>query len=344
MVEVSVVLPFNRLDQYLNVALDSILLSSLSDLEVLLVSDGIDILEAKKFLSSIDDPRVSVVLSKGKGIVAALNTGWEVSKGTFIARMDGDDICHTERLGLQLEFLKSHPNSIVVGSNLNLICEHGTHLGIRRFRALINRANLFKPFDSPTAHPSTMIRKSFSRQEGPYREFYAGFQAEDFDLWNRILRSGSLANLRRPLLSYRIHAGQVSTTKASAVALSTNVAVLVDIHESYSKTGKPVSVSTEPNKLLAELTDPNRVAELTILGKLRFHSYIGYRGAFRILTGLRDRLSSSSSQGHSEPILEAGKLNIFLSICLVPLVAFKHFGSAIRYLKRRNNPCPHCVG
>src|SRR5262249_37432132 len=51
-----------------------------------------------------------------RGMALALNAGISPSAGTFIARMDSDDICFAERFAEQWEVVRRHPEVDVVGS------------------------------------------------------------------------------------------------------------------------------------------------------------------------------------------------------------------------------------
>ena len=89
----TVLLPFFNADATLDEAIESILVQTESDWELLLVDDhstdhSRDIADSWR----TRDSRVQVHTNKGKGIVDALNTGIERSKGEWVARMDSDDI------------------------------------------------------------------------------------------------------------------------------------------------------------------------------------------------------------------------------------------------------------
>ena len=61
------------------------------------------------------DDRITVINQENEGIVAALNRGLAISRGLFIARMDGDDIAAPDRFKIQYEFLRGYPDVVVVG-------------------------------------------------------------------------------------------------------------------------------------------------------------------------------------------------------------------------------------
>ena len=87
---VSVVLPVRDGGSWLAAAVDSILGQTLRDLELLVVDDHSRDAAAERLDRS--DPRLQVIDSVGRGVSAAFNTGLARARGTFIARMDADDI------------------------------------------------------------------------------------------------------------------------------------------------------------------------------------------------------------------------------------------------------------
>ncbi len=209
--QVTVLLPFHRDDAFFREALRSVLDSVGCDLEVLLVADD----RAKAALPALrvefDDPRIRFSENPGNGLVSALNHGLEIASHELVARMDSDDVCLPTRFQRQAEVLASESSVALVGSQLEIICQHGTVLGQSRYPRSLGRGT--KPYLAKVAHPSVMFRKSLVVQAGGYRgEFEA---AEDLDLWNRLLELGGFMNLDTRLLRYRVHKDQVSNTQAN---------------------------------------------------------------------------------------------------------------------------------
>ena len=53
------------------------------------------------------------------------NTGLSISRGTWIARLDADDLCEPERLEKQVRFAKEHQDLGLVGSGFLEIDDNG---------------------------------------------------------------------------------------------------------------------------------------------------------------------------------------------------------------------------
>jgi hypothetical protein len=97
--------------------------------------------------------------------------------------------------------------------------------------AIRNNA-IFKPIGSQVAHPAVLFRKDIFESAGHYRQGYPA--AEDFDLWNRMLRFGKFRNILRPLTNYRQHEAQISIVKRSQQLNSTRAIAIQDLTDSIS--------------------------------------------------------------------------------------------------------------
>jgi glycosyltransferase involved in cell wall biosynthesis len=115
---ISIIMPFQNTEQYLPACIDSIIAQSYTDWELIAVNDhssdhSFEVIAdyAKR------DSRIRVINSKGKNILSALQTGYEVCTGSIIGRMDSDDIMHPRKLELlALKLMASPVKSIVAGS------------------------------------------------------------------------------------------------------------------------------------------------------------------------------------------------------------------------------------
>ena len=84
---------------YFEDCLKSIINQTYVKLQILLINDDSDdeSLELAKKMRDRDS-RIEILNNKGNGIIDAINTGVEMSKGKFITRMDADDIMSPEKI------------------------------------------------------------------------------------------------------------------------------------------------------------------------------------------------------------------------------------------------------
>lgn len=145
-----------------------------------------------------------------RGVAAALNFGLERCETRLVARLDADDVAHSGRFAEQIAEFERDRDLVLLGSAAIMIDERGRVMGSIqpatdpvKLRRRLRWRNQF-------VHPSVMFDLAAVLEEGGYRA-QAGF-AEDYDLWLRLSRRGSVRNLPRAWISYRMHPGQVTRT------------------------------------------------------------------------------------------------------------------------------------
>jgi glycosyltransferase involved in cell wall biosynthesis len=195
---------------YLAEAVESVLAQTYADLELVAVDDGSQD-DSRAILEGYAerDSRVRLLANeRNLGISATLNRGWREARGTYIARLDADDVALPDRLARQVEFLDNHPAVAVVGGAAIIIDATGRRGAIMRFptRSAAIRSTL--PRHNCLAHPSVTMRRAALEALGGYRFDHV----EDYDLWLRISERFQLANLPDPVILYRRHVDQISFT------------------------------------------------------------------------------------------------------------------------------------
>lgn len=192
---------------FLREAIESILGQTLSDFEFVIVNDA-STDDTRTIIQSYSDRRIHLVENTTTiGLAASLNRGLGVAKGTYIARMDCDDVSFTHRLERQVQFLETHQDICVCGSWAELIDEANRPQGLRR-KPTGDEIRAGYWLTSPIIHPSAIIRRA---QLGNLEYDVSLSCAQDYDLWFRIAQRCKVDNIPETLLRYRIHAESVSS-------------------------------------------------------------------------------------------------------------------------------------
>ncbi len=202
---VSVVVPtFNEAPASLTASFDSLIAQTHANFECLVVDESSDpgLADACQALCR-RDPRFRYIRPPERvGLAASLNLGIAQAVGAYIARFDGDDLCHPERLAAQVAYLQSHSDIDLVGCALEIIDDAGEVSALRRYPAEHDAIARRMQFTSAIAHPTVVIRAAVLQAAGGYDPRFR--YAEDLELWLRLLGRGArFANLERPLLKYR---------------------------------------------------------------------------------------------------------------------------------------------
>jgi glycosyltransferase involved in cell wall biosynthesis len=214
--EISVIMAVFNAERFLRPAIESILAQTFENYEFIIVDDGSSDSTAT-IVESFPDARIKFVRQQHKGLVPTLNHALTLARGEFVARMDGDDISHPERLERQLEFLRSHPQHALVGATYAVVDEQDN---VTRVEAVLlddEDIRIEIAVRNPFAHGSVMLRRAALDSSDVYHDVPS---AEDWDLWLRLSQRWQMANLPEVLYSWRQTAGSILHTNRQSVSRS----------------------------------------------------------------------------------------------------------------------------
>jgi glycosyltransferase involved in cell wall biosynthesis len=210
---ISVCMPVYNAYRYVAEAVESILNQTLGDFEFLIIDGGSTdgSLEILKHYAA-RDPRIRLLSQTTRGIVPALNELLDQSQGEFIARMDADDISLPGRFEHQVDYLRAHPECLLVGCRAWYCDAEGDPLSEYPTLEGHNAIDAFHfEMKGPALiHPSIMMRRDAVFAVGKYRGSYA----EDVDLYLRLAEHGRLDRVPQFLLNYRVHGTNLSFSAA----------------------------------------------------------------------------------------------------------------------------------
>ncbi|MGL4324957.1 MAG: glycosyltransferase [Beijerinckiaceae bacterium] len=228
MTAVSVILPVYNGADFLRSAVESILTQTYSNFEMIVINNG-SIDATADILASFAayDRRLKIIRQDHTVLALALEAGRAAAQSPLLARMDADDRALPDRLEKQIAFLQMHPDVVAVGGQVNCIDRKGDI--IRRGRYPISQAACRRhvAFGSPFCHPAVTMRAAAVAACGGYRDWFSA--AEDIDLWLRMARLGSFANLPDVVLEYRIHSDNLTSRMALANARDAALAYLASL-------------------------------------------------------------------------------------------------------------------
>jgi glycosyltransferase involved in cell wall biosynthesis len=199
---------------WLQLAINSIVQQDYTNWEFIITDDN-STDESKTILNGYSsDKRFRLLFNNtNKGLTANLIDALKISKGTFIARMDADDISVAQRFSKQVQFLQQNKNAAAVATFIQLINEEGTVTGNWALDRKYNTPSKIKsilPFHNCIAHPSIMIRREIFNTFN-YNPLQS--HSQDWDLWLQLASANkTIEKINEPLLFYREHAASVTKT------------------------------------------------------------------------------------------------------------------------------------
>jgi len=214
---ISILMPYRNAADTLPECLASILGQTFADFELLAVDDGSTDTSAQFVRDQVRaDSRIRPLRSRGKGLVAALNTGLEQARGEIVARMDADDIMLPDRLRAHMEHFASDHELALSATQVRFFPEDALRAGFREYLRWQNGVQTHDHVaseiyvEAPFAHPSVAYNKALVIGLGGYRH---GDFPEDYDLWLRMHEQGlKMAKIPRILLAWRDSGGRLSRT------------------------------------------------------------------------------------------------------------------------------------
>ncbi|MBN2476311.1 MAG: WecB/TagA/CpsF family glycosyltransferase [Pirellulales bacterium] len=219
---VTVFMPVYNAMPYLPEAVESIRRQTLRDWSFLIVDDGSTDGSAE-YIEQLDDPRIRILRQPHQGPAVAANRALALCETEFFARMDADDVSHPTRLEQQLAFLCRHPETGLLGTQIEPL---GTLRTGRPSRLATDHRTILADLmrgRHAMCNPTIMCRTSLLREVGGY---HADGVLEDWAMFLSMGQRAELANLDRVLLSYRIHAE--STNNRHMAELRTRIAFVCD--------------------------------------------------------------------------------------------------------------------
>lgn len=209
---VSVVMPAYNAGNFLREAVKSILHQTLQNWELIIVDDG-STDTTKDILSALRDRRIRVIShATNLGLPRSLNDAVSAARGTFVARLDADDVMRPERLNMQVSFLERYPEIGICGSDGQTMNDAGQYGNVLWRPRNPHGVKFLALWETPLLHPTILARTDILKTF-PFDESYT--RSEDYELWSRLLFEHGIliANISKPLTSLRQH--QKSFTKMS---------------------------------------------------------------------------------------------------------------------------------
>jgi Glycosyl transferase family 2 len=199
---------------FLRPALESILTQTGVDLELVVIDDG-STDDTPGILAAIDDPRLLVVRQPHAGLVAALNRGLELARGTYVARMDADDLSLPGRLEAQARFLDRHPQTALVGSRFAHVDEEGHCLNDGVWLPRLHESIWVEMLRGRLGvlHATAMVRRPVLQELGGYDPDFSS--SEDVELFARLLHRYRAANLPHVLYLWRIRRASICSARVA---------------------------------------------------------------------------------------------------------------------------------
>jgi glycosyltransferase involved in cell wall biosynthesis len=216
---VSIVVAAYNAAPFIAETVGSVFKQTFTDYELIIVNDGSKDTEELELALQPDLERIIYLKQENQGSGAARNRGLRTARGQYIAFLDADDVWLPTYLEEQIRFMQSgnydlvYADAVLFGDSPlsgRTYMETAPSRGRVTFQSLIRgQCNVITS--------GVVARKELIFEVGLFDE--ALRNAQDFDLWVRLIRRGARASYQRKvLLRYRYHGGSLSGDAANRVA------------------------------------------------------------------------------------------------------------------------------
>lgn len=212
--KVSIIMTVFDGERFLSEAIESCLLQTHNNLELIIIDDG-STDGSLEIINSFVDDRIKLFINESnRGQSYSRNRGIRESSGEYIAIMDSDDIAFNCRLEKQLDFLKCNEANICF-SWVDLIDSNGNPFGSRKTTSNKNLLKAQLLFECTLVHPTAFWRKdAFVNNNLWYDEAFV--YAQDYEFWTRVIKVFEIEVYEEPLIMYRFgNELSISHTKKS---------------------------------------------------------------------------------------------------------------------------------
>lgn len=249
--KVSVIIPtYNRPEQ-LAKAIDSVLMQTFRDFEIIVINDGgIDV---KNLIDDLNIEKNIIYLHHAinRGLPAARNTGIRIARGKYIAYLDDDDTFYPEHLKTLVDFLETSDSKIAYTDAYRAIYKtvNGNNV--------LTRKEIFASQDFDNARLlvenyipviCVMHEKSCFEDAGLFDETLTSH--EDWELWIRMSKKFSFGHIPKITCEFSWLEDDVRESHRRSEFLST----LLKIYDKYNEAEKnPGLLIARENKLIKAL-------------------------------------------------------------------------------------------
>lgn len=186
---ISIIMGIYNCASTLGEAIESIIHQTYADWELILCDDGSkdNTLEVALQYHKLD-PRIRVLKNPiNLGLNKTLNNCLAESRGLFIARMDGDDVCDPTRLEKEMKVLQEHPEYAIVSTEMGMFDASG-QWGKTNYKETPQPKDFIHK--TQHCHAACLVRKEAYDAVNGYSVDEKLLRVEDYHLWVKMYAKG----------------------------------------------------------------------------------------------------------------------------------------------------------
>jgi glycosyltransferase involved in cell wall biosynthesis len=259
---VSVIITCYNQEKYISIALDSVINQTYSNLECIIIDDG-SIDNSKSICKEFElkDKRVKYFYFNNQGVSLSRNQGFELSKGSFIQFLDGDDFLALDKLEKQINYLQQSPDFDICYSNYSHYFQDRNIFQPAKHRIVdINPIeNFLFNWDrdvGTTIHSALFRRVIWNGGQLPFQKDYLS-RYEDWVFWVMLaLKNIKIGHIDHLGAYYRIHDSNLTRDSLKSILYFSDAMIYISEKLSPDYRSKFLQVNT---KYLLEKYTSNKI-------------------------------------------------------------------------------------
>lgn len=224
--DISVIIPYYKMEAYLQSALNSILKQHLIPKEVIIINDASPCGCINKILKENTNIKIKYIVNlHRKGVSSSRNIGIKQASGDIIAFLDADDWWTEDHLQKSLEKFEQDPFIDIVAGPITNYSEKTKEFVpwqfsdwmIQRFPASLTACNFIQP-------SAALVKTAILRKISGFDTSKELNHIEDYDLWIRLVQAGAKFGFRKEITCfYRRHDEAASADREKMELLHRNL-------------------------------------------------------------------------------------------------------------------------
>ena len=269
---VSIVLPVYNGQKYIRQSIDSILLQTYHNIELIIVNDcSTDDTLAIISKYAEKDKRIKIINNEtNQKLPKSLNIGFKNASGEYYTWTSDDNIYKPNAIETMVKYLEYLQGYSMVSAICDIIDKDGNIIKNskewwpnRNIKDLANTNNILACF---------MYRKKIAELIGVYDE--NTFGAEDYDYWYRIALNGKILYIDENLYQYRFHPNSLTNTQKSindSVAQQIRLKYFIPLYKKLGYTTPQIC-----DMALKKYKKTKNRGYLNLVKKIKFSYYLSY--------------------------------------------------------------------
>ena len=202
---------------YIEDAVNSVLDQTYKNIELIIIDDGST--DNSKSIIEMYAPKkgITVIFQNNQGLAKTNNVALSIAKGSYIVRLDADDIFYPEAIE-NLVSAFDNENIAMVFGNWNVVDEKGSFLYSYKRHDFQKNVTLL---DSPAHGACTMFRTDYLQLIGGYDEDL--LCQDGYELWFRIIDKFEVKSIEDTIFDYRRHGNNLTSNEDNILSTRANI-------------------------------------------------------------------------------------------------------------------------